>query len=133
MSIARTILKALATPDNQGRDWYGWASNQLSHAFIGAFIAILWITYDLRNPMYAAAYVIIVKKVFFDFVRAPVLATLKDAWQDAAFWIAGAVLVGNVYNREIVAWVSFAGASLLLSGVIERTLRTKGSPDGPHI
>ena len=36
MTIISTILTTLETPDDQGNDWYAWASNQLSHSMIGA-------------------------------------------------------------------------------------------------
>jgi len=34
-----TIVSFLSLQDDQGTDWYGWSSNQLSHAFLGAFFS----------------------------------------------------------------------------------------------
>lgn len=116
------ILRYLDTPDNQGRDWYAWASNQLSHAFIGGFIVIVFVACGWHGGVMASLATVIAKKIT-DFIRVPVLNTLKDAWHDAAFWLAGALLVANAQDSAMVAYVSIVGTVLLLSGVVERAMR----------
>lgn len=46
MNILKTILSDLSTPDNFSRNWYGYATNQISHTALGfiaaSMVAFVW-------------------------------------------------------------------------------------------
>ena len=63
MSILKTILSDLSTPDNFSRNWYGYATNQISHAALGflltALVSYLWFCFwgEFAPREYAWAFV----------------------------------------------------------------------------
>lgn len=112
MSILSRILIELETPDDQGNDWYGWASNQLSHAFFGALVALF-------APLFAVpvAMLIVITKELFDFIRVPTKDTFEDSMQDIAFWGLGAWMFSDP-DYKVIATILLSFA--LVCGIIPR-------------
>lgn len=120
----KSVLAELARPDAQRADWLAWASNQLSHAFIGAALAGAaivtgfggWPGAALAALFYAAA------KEVPDFARAPGWAAARDATQDALFVAGGALLVAAVSIKSLAVFaLALAGvAGGLIAGVWQR-------------
>lgn len=117
MSIFGSILAELKTPDAQGNDWYGWASNQLSHAFFGGVVAVFM-------PLVAVplAMLLALVKEFVDFIKIPTKDTLNDSLVDIAFWGLGAWLF-STQDYKVVALILLSFA--LLCGVIPRLRKVK--------
>jgi hypothetical protein len=82
------VYKDLITPDDQKDDWYGWASNQLSHAFFGVLVAILsgplwlWVALGISSI-----------KEGFDIYKSPKWRTALDSAIDIIFWVGGAAIL----------------------------------------
>lgn len=113
MTILGNILTGLKTPDDQGRDWYGWASNQISHAFLGTLAA--YAAYPGDSVL--VAFICGALKEATDLVRNPVdRAAVLDSITDVAFWCFGAWIAAT--QGDIVAVIIMAFA--LLCGVIPR-------------
>lgn len=111
MNLIRTILDQLETPDDQGRDWYGWASNQMSHAMLGVIVALYFQESPLEMALIIGAF-----KECTDLLRLPTMVTAKDSLWDAAFWVLGA-WVASASDLTLAVWfLSFA----LICGVIPR-------------
>lgn len=111
MNLFSRIIDALDTPDDQGNDWYGWSSNQLSHAFLGVVIAL----YFPKAPLEMALIIGSIKECI-DLIRVPTFATAKDSLWDAAFWVLGA-WVASASDLTLAVWfLAFA----LICGVIPR-------------
>lgn len=111
MNLLRNIITELDTPDDQGRDWYGWSANQLAHAMLGVIVAL----YCPTAPLWAAATIALFKEAF-DFARVPTIRTLKDSLCDVSFWVLGA-WVATASDLTLAVWfLSFA----LICGVIPR-------------
>lgn len=112
MSILTSIVSQLRVPDDQGNDWYAWASNQCSHSLLGVLIGLCF-------P--AAALVVVlavsVAKELADIYRMPTLRTARDSAQDMIFWLLGA---WAAIAGETIGIVIFALATALLCGVIPR-------------
>lgn len=107
--MIKAIITSLATPDAQGNDWYGWASNQMSHALLGVIVALYY-------PSIALAVVIGLLKECGDLLRSPNKFTLIDSMQDASFWALGAwLIVASDKNLAVIA-LGFA----LICGIIPR-------------
>jgi len=73
--MLRKIFKVLTTPSDYENDWYGYASNQTSHAALGLFFTWLvcflscWVSDDLpdREKVFIGiAFVYAAKEIFFD-------------------------------------------------------------------
>lgn len=105
MSILSTILKSLGTPDAQERDWYGWATNQCSHALFGVFTALLFPLAALQMTLIFA-----VAKESLDIVRDMTTEKLKDSLVDISFWLIGAIVI--VFPDPVV------GIILMVFGLI---------------
>jgi len=123
MSLISTILDQLETPDDQGRDWYGWASNQLSHAVLGLLYAgavQLWL--HSVGIGAAVAMTIALVKEFFDIRRVPTWRTAQDSLQDVLFQGIGAALASALYLRSSAIFIlaAFFIAAALIIGIIPR-------------
>jgi hypothetical protein len=90
MSFVDTILGTLAKPDDQGGDWYLWASNQCAHALFGC-ILVLW-----GLGMGAAMLPFIIKEAY-DFYKVPTWRTVKDSAVDLCFAGIGIIIAMNSY------------------------------------
>lgn len=112
MTILARIIEELSVPDDQGRDWYGWSSNQLSHAFLGVVVALFYAS----APLVAAALAALTKEAV-DLLRGRTWRTARDSAWDVAFWMLGAwVATADDYLTTAVILTSFA----LICGVIPR-------------
>jgi hypothetical protein len=109
--MIKLILAELGKPDDQGNDWYGWASNQLAHAFIGVILAIHfgWIVAISTACL----------KEIFDIFKKPL--SVIDSMTDIAFWSMGAWLV---YAEDMVLVTIFIIFGLVC-GVIPRLRKLK--------
>lgn len=116
MSVFKAVFAELRTPDDQGRDWYGWASNQMSHALLGITVAL----YFPLAPM-VMAFIIGGLKECFDLLRNPSRLGLTDSTQDVAFWVMGAWLITATDHNLAVIAIAFA----LLCGTIPRIRKAK--------
>lgn len=111
MTIFGAVIKGLETPDDQGRDWYGWASNQMSHAMLGVIVALYFPTAPLEMALIIGAL-----KECADIIRVPSIATAKDSLWDAAFWVLGAWVAFAPDLTLAVLFLAFA----LVCGVVPR-------------
>jgi hypothetical protein len=108
MSLFGRMIAELETPDEQGRDWYGWASNQMSHALLGVIVAL----YFPAAPLEMAAIVALLKETG-DLYRG---GKFRDSLADVSFWVLGAWLVtAQDHNLALIAL-----AIALVCGVIPR-------------
>lgn len=112
MNLLNGILTELDTPDDQGRDWYGWASNQCAHAFLGAVVGVLFVSHSVL-----VAGAIATLKELTDIIRVPSARTLRDSVQDIAFWLLGAWVVSAGENLPVAIILT---AFALICGVIPR-------------
>lgn len=115
MSILSRVIGELSKPDDQGDDWYGWASNQLSHAFIGLVLAV-------HFGLLASVAVACVKEIA-DIIRKP--TNVVDSITDVAFWSLGALLVYAEDKVLVTIVIVFA----LVCGLIPRIRKLTGVTD----
>jgi len=112
MSMIRRILSELRTPDDQGRDWYGWATNQLAHAFLGALVAYAFPAAAIQMTLIVA-----VAKETVDILRKPISrVALLDSAFDVCFWAIGSAIA--ITGGDIVCVIIMAFA--LVCGIIPR-------------
>lgn len=112
MRVLNTILDSLTTPDNQNRDWYGWATNQMSHALLGVIVAIFFPSAPLQVILIIA---VLIESI--DFFRIPSRVILKDSIIDIIFWLFGGILV--IYQHEPLIGTCLIAAGLLI-GILPR-------------
>lgn len=115
MKIFTSIAQELRTPDDQGKDWYGWASNQLSHALFGVIIAL-----HLPGGAIEVALIVALLKECFDLVQNFTRRAVVDSLVDATFWVIGAWLI--VAEDKTLATIILAFA--LICGVIPRVRKS---------
>jgi len=123
MSLISTILDQLETPDDQGRDWYGWSSNQLSHAALGLLYAgavQLWMHSVLAGVAVAMAIALVKEGV--DIHRVPTWHTAQDSLQDVLFQAIGAALASALYLHSggIFILAAFFIIAALIIGIAPR-------------
>lgn len=109
------IFKDLMTPDDQSQSWYGWATNQMSHAFLGALIAVFAGAY-----WFWAALGVAVLKEGFDLYKVFSGPAVVDSITDILFWVGGA---GAVSGEDYRYWFVFGLFVLLSVGVYFRVKR----------
>lgn len=120
MSILSQILDELKKPDDMGRDWYGWASNQLAHAAIGVAIAgLVGVSGGEHFLALLSALSFAAAKEFFD-NRAG--ARLKDSLHDILFQLLGAGFSVAIltHNAPLAHWVAGTVSLALIAGIIKR-------------
>lgn len=106
----RDILKELGKSDDQGRDWYGWATNQTAHAFVGVGLAVI-------TGSIAAVVAISCIKEAGDVFRSLSVRTVRDSLVDIAFVLLGAgVVLCTPYSELMVVLVAMG----LLIGIVPR-------------
>ena len=112
MSVISKIIAELKRSDDQGRDWYGWTTNQMGHAFSFMALAIIF------APWIAAA--LAVAKEGWDAFRV----NNRDGWKDSAtdlfFCLAGVALVVVTPSQE---WAVLAVVAIALAVGIVRRVR----------
>lgn len=116
--VIRTILAELERADDQGRDWYGWATNQLGHAFgymaIATVVAALW----APDAGTLVAIGLAVAKELFDGFRTDNRQGWKDCAVDLFFSATGAALVAFGTAWDLIALAAMAAA--LVAGIVKR-------------
>ena len=121
MKTITKILKELEIPDDQGKNWYAWAANQLSHSLIGAISSgiILMISGDIFWAVISAAGFAILKEIT-DLLRKP--KTWKDSADDVSFQLAGIEFCVAIYDHYgmLFFWSICYGGILLWIGVHRR-------------
>ena len=122
MSLLDIFLKELERPDDQGRDWYGWATNQMSHGLLG--VAGVAVIMAAVVPFVALGIVLALAatKEGYDLAKG---GRFKDSVQDFAFQSLGGVLALALMTQDqVAAWAAVSVFSLgLLGGVIPRARR----------
>lgn len=116
MTWLTTFLKELKRPDDQGRDWYGWVTNQLSHVCMGAM------GYSVIGGF------ILIFALFKETADIKRGGKFKDSLQDFLFWFMGVMFLHEVQKQPY----SFGDplipiiviAAMLLSGMIARYRRS---------
>ena len=103
MKIFPELFKELQRPDDQGRSWYAWATNQLAHAALGFFCAH-WIGI-------IAVLVFATGKEAFDLYKG---GNPIDSLVDLIFWSIGALFTSTPGVITVLLLI------LLLAGVIKR-------------
>jgi hypothetical protein len=123
MQLLLIILAELARPDDQGTNWYAWATAQCGHALLGAMMAAFGLL--LGQPALAVwlvvgvAYALI--KELPDYAIAPGWRAARDSLRDALFVAGGAGLAAALYAQSAWAWVAMAAiAAGLIIGVMQR-------------
>ena len=122
MTWLTAILKELERPNDQGRDWYGWATNQMSHGLLG--VAGVAVIMGVVLPFVALGIVLALAatKEGYDLAKG---GRFKDSVQDFAFQSLGGVLALALMTQDqIAAWATVGAFTLgLLGGVIPRARR----------
>ena len=122
MTWLTAILKELERPDDQGRDWYGWATNQMSHGLLG--VAGVAVIMGVVLPFVALGIVLALAatKEGYDLAKG---GRFKDSAQDFAFQSLGGVLALALMTQDqVAAWAAVGVFTLgLLGGVIPRARR----------
>lgn len=103
MKIFGAIIDSLETPDAQKRDWYGWATNQMSHALLGVLVA-LFVGHGVAGII-VAMILAGIKEKLVDIKRAPGKATVKDSVVDVIFTGIGASIIvfGPLIGGSVLA------------------------------
>ncbi len=117
MKTITQVFKDIMTPDDQPLSWYGWATNQMAHAFLGSLVAVFAGAYWLAITVGLA-----VTKEGFDLYRSFNRQSIVDSMTDTLFWVTGAGVIGGGEYRLCFAIVFFA---LLTAGVYCRVKRNK--------
>ena len=122
MKIITTILTTLETPDDQGNDWYAWATNQLSHAMIGVTLTggLSFLTHPITAFWLLMGYAI--GKEIFDLSQKFNLRALRDSLHDILFQMSGSWLAIGLFAHSLTLFVVavLLGVSLLADGVASR-------------
>lgn len=112
--MIKKIMAELKLLDDQGRDWYGWATNQLSHAFLGVAVAV-----HFPQGGIEVALIIALLKECSDLMRDFSRCTLFDSAQDVLFWALGACLITLNDKISVSVLILFA----LICGIVPRIRR----------
>lgn len=128
-SPIQTIVRFLELQDDQGTDWYGWASNQLSHAFLGAFFSGLVLV--LGGAWYYAIALLVVlgvaKKLADWSNQILTWKVVRDTVQDLLFFIVGGFFSLSILYSSIALLlaVTVVISALLVSGIVARIVQSK--------
>lgn len=122
MNLIQNILKELERPDDQGRDWYGWATNQMSHGLLG--VACVGVVTAWLSPLIAFGIVLALAaiKEGYDLAKQ---GRLKDSLQDVSFQGLGGLLAVALLAQDTPAIITIVVIFILglLGGVIPRARR----------
>jgi len=124
-----TIVKFLKAQDDQGNDWYGWASNQLSHAFLGVFFSGLALVLG-ASRYYAIALLVVLglaKKLADWSKQILTWKIVRDTIQDLLFFINGSAFSLSILYGSIILFVCATASvsTLLVSGIVARIVQSK--------
>jgi hypothetical protein len=109
MSVLSQIVAELSRADSQPRDWYGWTTNQMGHAFSFMALAMLF------APWASAA--LAVAKEIADGIKTDNRQGWRDCATDLFFALSGVALVA-VPAAQIPMLV--AVAVVLIVGIVKR-------------
>jgi hypothetical protein len=109
MSVLSKIIAELGRTDAQPRDWYGWTTNQMGHAF--SFMALA----ALFAPWIAAAFAL--AKEIADGIKTDNRQGWRDCATDLFFSLSGVALVAFP-AAQIPVLIAVAAA--LLVGIVKR-------------
>lgn len=115
MKKVTKVFKDLMTPDDQAQSWYGWVTNQMSHAFLGALIASILGLWGILVALLLA-----IVKELSDFAKA---AKLLDSLMDIAFWVLGSATVAFSEHKAMLMLTLLVIAFLLYLGIRPRIKR----------
>lgn len=124
-----TIVKFLKAQDDQGNDWYGWASNQLSHAFLGVFFSGLALVLGAAG-YYAIGLLVVlgIAKKLADWSKQILTwKIVRDTIQDLLFFISGGTFSLSILYGSIILFVCATASvsTLLVSGIVSRIVQSK--------
>jgi len=128
VNVWALVVSSLATPDDQGEDWYGWITNQFAHALLGVFIGGLalllgggWFWALTLNTIVSGA----IETWDLTRVAKDSWRTLRDSIQDFAFWLSGSLLAIAVFYNNLVLFSVAVGLviGLAASGIWPRAIR----------
>lgn len=81
------VFKYLMVPDDQGNNWYDWATNQISHAFLGVVFTVA------LGPI--PTIIFSVSKELLDIRKSFNIRTITDSAEDLAFWFVGCGIIAD--------------------------------------
>jgi hypothetical protein len=119
MKIITALLNELERPDDQGMNWYAWATNQMSHALLGVALAAVILTFSTDAAAMTAVFVFAFGKELLDIMRG---GRFKDSVQDLSFQLMGGLLAACLFtNTREGVWLAVAFLSLwIIAGIIPR-------------
>jgi hypothetical protein len=122
MTFLSVILKSLRTPDDQKRDWYGWATNQTGHFTIGVIITAIALQLLPIHFAILPALVFAGAKEGIDMFRN---SSFKDSLIDWIFQGVGGIfsIVFFIKNMDILNLTIGSFLVFLVFGVIPRVRR----------
>ena len=119
MSYLGQVISDLATPSDQLRDWYDWATGQCGHVLLGAICAL----YFHEHAVLIALIIGGLKEVT-DLLRRFDARALLDSVFDLSFWCIGAWVFSS--SDHILPMIIMLMA--LTCGIIPR-VRAVGIPN----
>jgi hypothetical protein len=128
INVWAILTISLGTPDDQGKDWYGWITNQLGHAMLGLVFggALLlagggWVGAIVGNVVVAAT------KEIYDLLKdnPDKWAGIRDNIQDLSFWMIGTILATAIFYGSVTTFAIGFGLfiGLAASGIWPRAIR----------
>ena len=122
MTFLSVILKSLKTPDDQKRDWYGWATNQTGHFTIGVIITAIAVQLLPIHFAILPALVFAGAKESIDMFRN---SSFKDSLIDWIFQGVGSIfsVVFFIKNMDLLNLTISSFLVFLVFGVIPRVRR----------
>ena len=123
MRVLRLIVDELSRPDDQGADWYAWATVQAGHALLGTMMAAagLLLGQPALTVLLAVALGYGLLKELPDLAAQPGWRMARDCLRDWLFVAGGAGLAVALHQNSPWAWVAMGAiASGLIIGVVQR-------------
>jgi hypothetical protein len=128
VNVWALVASSLASPDDQGEDWYGWITNQLGHAMLGVTLGGLVLLLDGGWFWAVCINTILTGAVeTWDLLQSPRgnWPSFRDSLQDLAFWLLGALLAIALFNNSIAMFLTVLVLSIGLAatGIWPRAIR----------
>lgn len=111
------VFVELMTPDAQKNDWFGWASGQMAHAFMGVIVTNALIFFLPSVWAFCITFLLygLIKEVP-DFFRKPSWASARDSLHDALFIASGSLLALAIASNH--GWMFIANIIVISWGLI---------------
>lgn len=128
VNVWALVVSSLSSPDDQGNNWYGWITNQFSHALLGVLIGGSVLLLD-GGWYWALTLNIVVSGAIetWDMTSAPQdgWRTLRDSIQDFSFWLSGGLIAIGLYHNNSALFSVAVGlvTGLAVSGIWPRAIR----------